>query len=131
MNTNINKASTSARNLSDDALRSADKAVDTTRGYANDVLDAASEKVRDLRSSIDPTIERFTAQAKEYAQRGLDLASDTRSRAQEQLNRYADVTGRYVSEQPMKSVLIAAAAGAAIAALVVVAARSSSSRSHY
>ena len=40
-----------------------------------------------------------------------------------QMSRYADVTGRYVSQQPVRSVLIAVAAGAAIAALVVAARR--------
>lgn len=132
MNTNstINKASTTARSAADDGLAAADRAIDSTRNYANEKLEAAGEKVRDLRGTIDPAIERITGQAKDYAQRGLEAAHEARAKAQEQINRYADMTGRYVAEQPMKSVMIAAAAGAAIAALVVLASRSSS-RSHY
>jgi len=37
----------------------------------------------------------------------------------------ADVTGRYIADQPVRSVLVAAAAGAAITALIVLASRRS------
>lgn len=124
MNTNTNKVANTVRDASDDALQGAQSAVETTRGYANDALDKAGEKVRDLRGSIDPLVDQITTKVQQLASRGIEYATDAKSRAQQQINRYGDVTGRYVSEQPVKSVLIAAATGAAIAAIILLATRS-------
>ena len=99
----------------DDALSSAESALDSTRQMASQVLGRASEKVRDLRTG-----------ASQFATRGVDAASEAAALAQKQFSRYADVTGRYVSQQPVKSVLIAVAAGAVIAGLVVAARRRNS-----
>jgi ElaB/YqjD/DUF883 family membrane-anchored ribosome-binding protein len=120
MNTPSTKSlhSTSAASYVDEAINSADGALDSTRQLASHVMERAGERVRDLRYN-----------ARDFANRGLSAATDATALAQRQLSRYADVTGRYVSERPVKSVLIAVAAGAAIAALVVGARRRSSSRS--
>ena len=104
------RSSTTA--YADEATASAERALESTRQLASQVLERASEKVRDLRSG-----------AGNLATRGVDAASEAAALAQKQLSRYADVTGRYVSQQPVKSVLIAVAAGATIAALVVAARR--------
>ena len=96
----------------DEALSTAETALDSTRQLATQMLGRASEKVRDLRSG-----------ASEFATRGVDAASEAAALAQKQISRYADVTGRYVSQQPVKSVLIAVAAGAVIAGLVAAARR--------
>lgn len=96
----------------DDAIHSAEGAVESTRHLAGQVMERAGEKVRDLRYN-----------ARDFANRGLSAATDATALAQRQLSRYVDVTGRYVSERPVKSALIAVAAGAAIAALVVAARR--------
>ena len=82
--------------------------------------------MRDLRGSVDPLVDQITAKVQQLASRGIDYAHDAKSRAQQQINRYSDVTGRYVAEQPVKSVLIAAATGAAIAALILIATRNNS-----
>lgn len=102
----------STTDFADEARVSAESALESTRQLASQVLERASEKVRDMRSG-----------ASTLATRGVDAASEAAALAQKQLSRYADVTGRYVSQQPVKSVLIAVAAGAAIAALVVAARR--------
>ncbi|KAF1044760.1 hypothetical protein [Xylophilus sp.] len=122
---------TQARDLADDVLQSAQGAVESTRNLANDSLDRASEKVRDLRRDVSPTVDRIAETAQDWAQRGLDAWSDTRERARRQIDHYSDVTGRYVADQPVKSVLIAAAAGAAVAAAVLLATRSSRPRNRY
>ena len=83
------------------------------------LTDDALEKVRDLRYGMQ-----------DMASRGLSAVGDTASAAQERLGRYAGVTTRYVSEQPVKSALIAAAIGAAVAAIVMVA-RSRRNRYYY
>ncbi len=113
MNTPTSKSLRSgASSYADDALNSAEGALDSTRQLASQVLGKAGDKVRDLRGG-----------AKDLASRGLSVATDASAAAQKQFSRYADVTGRYVSEQPVRSVLIAVAAGAVIAGLIVAARR--------
>ncbi|HZY17624.1 MAG TPA: hypothetical protein VFE82_04035 [Ramlibacter sp.] len=83
------------------------------------LADDAMEKVRDLRLGVQ-----------DLASKSLNAVGDTASVAQERLGRYAGLTGRYVTEQPVKSALIAAAVGAAVAAIVMVA-RSRRNRYYY
>lgn len=106
------------KQASDEALHSAEKAVDTTRAYANDALDRAEDKVRELRGNVDPMIEALATKAQKLARQSLDMAAEAKEKAQQSLSRYASATTQYVSEQPVRSVLIAAAVGAAVALLV-------------
>ncbi len=92
----------------DEAIGATDQALETTREFASQVLERAGDKARDLRYS-----------ARDLASRGASTVSEATAAAQKQLGQYAQVTGRYVSEQPVKSALIAAAVGAAVAALVL------------
>jgi ElaB/YqjD/DUF883 family membrane-anchored ribosome-binding protein len=109
--------------LADDARQTANDAIDATRAYAQNAVNAAGEKVRDLRRDTEPAVEQLAARVQQAVQRGLDAASTTSARAQRRLEAAADVTGKYISDQPMRSVLVAAAAGAAITALIVLASR--------
>lgn len=79
------------------------------QGAAQSITDTALDRVRDLRSGVQ-----------DLASRGADVMGDTASAAQQRLGRYAGVTTRYVSEQPVKAALMAAAVGAALAVLVLV-----------
>lgn len=106
------------KHASDEALQSAEKAVDTTRAYANDALDRAEDKVRELRGNVDPLIDAMATKAQKLARQSLDMAAEAKEKAQQSLSRYASATTQYVSEQPVRSVLIAAAVGAAVALLV-------------
>ncbi|MES2184723.1 MAG: hypothetical protein V4505_09260 [Pseudomonadota bacterium] len=124
MTINTNQASNTARATSNDMLDGAEKAIEATRGFANEAIDKAGNKVRDMRGSVDPLVDQISQKVQQLANRSAEFASDAKGRAQEKLSKYADVTGRYVAEQPMKSVMIAAATGAAIAALIVLASRS-------
>ncbi len=110
--------------LADDARQTANEAVETTKAYAQNAVNAAGEKVRELRRDVEPGVEQLAARVQQAVQRGLDAASSTSARAQRRLEQAADMTGRYISDQPVRSVLIAAAAGAAITALIVLASRS-------
>jgi ElaB/YqjD/DUF883 family membrane-anchored ribosome-binding protein len=83
------------------------------------LTDDALEKVRDLRYGVQ-----------DLASKSISAVGEGASVAQERLGRYAGVTGRYVSEQPVRSALIAAAIGAAVAAIVMVA-RSRRDRYYY
>lgn len=106
-----------------DASKMINEAIDTTRVYAQNAVNSAGEKVRSLRDSAEPTVDQIAARVQFAVQRGIDAAAQTSTRAQRQLERAADMTGRYISDQPMRSVLIAAAAGAAITALIILASR--------
>ena len=88
----------------------------TTRAQssAQTLADDALEKVRDLRYGVQ-----------DLANKSISAMGEGASVAQERLGRYASTTGRYVSEQPVKSALIAAAIGAAVAGLVIAMRRSS------
>lgn len=116
--TSTKQAFAGARSTTDDAAHTANNAIEQTRAYANEALDSAEGKVRELRGTIDPLVDVLATKAQKLARQSLDLASEAKHKAQQSLTRYADVTTKYVSEQPMRSVLIAAAVGAAVALLV-------------
>ncbi|MEO5661593.1 MAG: hypothetical protein ABIQ90_17630 [Polaromonas sp.] len=106
------------RKASDDMAESAGKTLESTRDYANQALDKAQNKVRELRGSVDPMVDMLASKAQKLARQSLDMASEAKERAEKSLKQAADTTSRYVAEQPMRSVLIAAAVGAAVALLV-------------
>ncbi|MES2975792.1 MAG: hypothetical protein V4757_19400 [Pseudomonadota bacterium] len=111
-----------ARHLTPESvLQSAEDAVESARGFTNDSLDRAGAAMRDVRANLGSSAGEISARARELARRGISAASHTSERAHKTLNQYANVTGRYVADQPVKSVLIAAAVGAALAALVIAA----------
>lgn len=87
---------------------------------AQSLADDAMERVRDLRYGVQ-----------DLASRSASAVGESAHIAQERLGRYASVTGRYVTEQPIKSAIIAAAVGAAVAAIVMVARSRRSSRYYY
>jgi ElaB/YqjD/DUF883 family membrane-anchored ribosome-binding protein len=100
------------QSLANDAMRSGENVLDSTRQLAGQALDKAGEKMRDLRFG-----------ARDLASKSISTVGDTAAAAQQKLGRYADATGRYVSEQPVKSALIAAAVGAIVAGLIIAARR--------
>lgn len=108
----VRNAVATTAGYADDALNSAENALGATRQMAAQAMEKAGEKVRDLRVGV-----------KDLASKGMSVAGDATAAAQKQVTRYADATGRYVSDQPVKSVLIAVAAGAAVAAVVLAARR--------
>ena len=103
---------------SDDIMSSAEKALEATREHANNALDKAESKVRELRGSVDPMVEMLASKAQKMARQSLDMASEAKDRAEKSLKHAADATTRYVSEQPMRSVLVAVTIGAAVALLI-------------
>lgn len=123
MNTNnplnfSREASSSVQKTSNDVASSAGKAFEATREYANDALDKAENKVRELRGNVDPMVEMLASKAQKMARQSLDMASEAKERAEKSLKHAADATTRYVSEQPMRSVLVAVTVGAAVALLI-------------
>ena len=74
-----------ASQLADEASKTANDAIDSTRTYAQNAVNAAGEKVRDLRREAEPTVEQIAARVQQAVQRGLDAASTTSARAQRRL----------------------------------------------
>lgn len=117
----VDQARGSARRLGEDVRDSAEHAYDNSREFANDSLGRVSEKMRDLRRDLEPAVDQLRYRARRAARQGMDVASEARDRTRETVEHYTDATGRYVADQPVRSVLIAAAAGAALAALLMAA----------
>ncbi len=102
-----------ASDYTTEAMDATNHALESTRQFANQALEKAGEKVRDLRYG-----------AKDLASKGMSTVNEASAAAQKQLGQYAQATTRYVSEQPVKSALIAAAVGAGVAALILALRRS-------
>lgn len=77
-------------------------------GRFGQAFERAGERMRDLGSGM-----------KDMAHRGANTMSDSAYAAQRSLEHYATATGRYVTEKPLQSALIAAAVGAAVAGLIL------------
>jgi ElaB/YqjD/DUF883 family membrane-anchored ribosome-binding protein len=92
-----------AGGYADDARGRAAQALDTTREYASEAMDKAGARMRDLRDNM----------------------KDVGGRAASSVGDYAQATTRYISDEPVKSALIAAAIGAAVAGLVIAMRRTS------
>ncbi len=103
------------------ALKTAElrDAAATVQSAGNHVLKSAGQVYEATRNLADASLD----QAQRLTRRSLHAASDAGARAQKTLSRYADSTGEYVANQPMKSLLISAAAGAVITALFLSARR--------
>lgn len=85
-----------------------DTTLDKTRRLASEALERASNTMKDLRSGVQ-----------DAASRGMSAMGDRASAARGYVGEYARTGTRYVSDNPMKSALIAAAVGAAVAGLVL------------
>lgn len=108
----------SMQKVSDGMMSSAGRALDATRDHANNALDKAESKLRELRGNVDPTVEFLATKAQKMARQSLDMASEAKERAEKSLKHAADATTRYVSEQPMRSIIVAVTVGAAVALLI-------------
>lgn len=87
-------------------------------GAAEEALEAGSHALESTRHL-----------ASQAMRRSASTVNDATAAAQRQLGRYAHATRLYVSEQPVRSALIAAAIGAAVAGLVLAIRRNR--RDHY
>jgi ElaB/YqjD/DUF883 family membrane-anchored ribosome-binding protein len=126
--TTTNSVAQAARNTRDEALQATVQATELTRSYAKEALDQAEGKIRELRGNVDPMVDKLADTAQKLARQSMDMATEAKHKAEESVARYAGMTTKYVSEQPMRSVLIAAAVGAAIALLVAAATRNNDKR---
>ena len=105
---NSKDAMDTIRQTSEALLQSAEQAVDSTAEHASDAM-----HIR-----IDPMIDLMTVTAQKLAKQSMNMAADAKEYAQHAMNRASKASTQYVSEQPVRSVLIAAAVGAAVAVAI-------------
>jgi ElaB/YqjD/DUF883 family membrane-anchored ribosome-binding protein len=96
----------------------------TAHSYADDALSTASQALE----KAGETVRELRSGARDLAGKGLSSVSDKAAAAQRQLGHYIEATGRYASDQPVKTALIAAAVGAIVAGVIIAARRR---RQHY
>ena len=117
--TATDKLTARVHTLTDEVLQGAEDAVKTTRNMADSSLGKAQDGVSTLRKQVDPAIDELAAKAQELASKSIEYCAETSARARRQIQEAADVTSKYVAEQPGKSMAIAVASGAALATLIM------------
>lgn len=131
MNTSTRDTMPKIKAPSDDAMSGNGHAAEAAREHAHEALDKAQSRLRQLRGNVDPVVDMLASKAQKMAQHSLDLATEAKDRAEQSLKRAAGVTTRYVSEQPVRSILIAAGVGAAVALLVAASRQRNGNRNRY
>ena len=131
MNTSTRDVMPKIKPPSDDFMSGNGHATEATREHAHEALDKAQSRLRQLRGNVDPVVDMLASKAQKMAQHSLDLATEAKDRAEQSLKRAAGVTTRYVSEQPVRSILIAASVGAAVALLVTASRQRNGNRNRY
>ncbi|MEQ1536259.1 MAG: hypothetical protein ABL923_10315 [Burkholderiaceae bacterium] len=96
------------RETSEALLQSAEQALGSTAEHANSAM----------HSRIDPMVDMMAVTAQKLAKQSMNMASDAKEYAQHAMNRASKASTQYVSEQPVRSVLMAAAVGAAVAVVI-------------
>lgn len=119
-----NTTSVDSNRMVDHAANAADDALKSTKNYANRALDSASGAVDEVRHQAAPLFSNVSEQAGALAQRGVDAVKEGTQQWREKAQNASDTTVGYISQDPIKAMLIAAATGAALMALVGVMSRS-------
>ena len=89
-------------------LQSAEHAVESTAKNTSEAI----------HNSIDPMVDLMAVTAQKLAKQSMNMAADAKEYAQHAMHRASKASTQYVSEQPVRSVLIAAAVGAAVAVAI-------------
>jgi ElaB/YqjD/DUF883 family membrane-anchored ribosome-binding protein len=95
------------------ALKSAERDAQAAIGSAVDGLTSAYGDAK-------PMLSRWSESARDYASDGYAAARDQAAALKDRSQKAVESTRGYVSDEPIKSLLIAAAVGAAVIALVEV-----------
>lgn len=113
-----NKPVEKLHNLTDQAARTTEQAVQSTQNLAHNALDSVSDTIKDAQQQAAPLLNRATEQASAMAQRGMDTVRETSKNLVDNAQRATDRTVSYVKDEPVKAMLIAAATGAALMAML-------------
>ena len=105
---NSKDAMDTIRQTSEALLQSAEQTIESTAEHASDAM----------HNRIDPMVDLMAVTAQKLAKQSMNMAADAKEYAQHAMNRASKASTQYVSEQPVRSVLIAAAVGAAVAVAI-------------
>ncbi|OYU00466.1 MAG: hypothetical protein CFE40_04010 [Burkholderiales bacterium PBB1] len=108
----------------DDAVHSAELAVDQLDGAAQQAHNHLAEKAHSAVNTAKPVMERLAKDAESIARRGLDTARETSRQLRERAAHASDSTVQYIKDEPVKAMLFAAAAGAALVTVIGLLSRS-------
>ena len=87
---------------------------------AHAAIDSAVDGLASAYGDAKPLLSRVSQRARDYASDGYDAARERAAALKERGQQAVESTRGYVSDEPIKSLLIAAAVGAAVIALVEV-----------
>ncbi len=121
-----NKPTDTVTSLTDQAAQSADHAIRTTQGVANQAFNSLAGTVQDIRQQAGPMLTQAVDQVNTLAHQGADAVREGANQLRSTAQHASDSTLNYVRNEPVKAMLIAAAAGAAIMWMA-----SHSGRSHH
>ena len=110
---NASASTTEHFNRAAASLKAAERDAQAAIGSAVDGLTSAYGDAK-------PALSRYAQRARDYASDGYDSARERAAALKERGQQAVDSTRGYVSEEPIKSLLIAAAVGAAVIAMVEV-----------
>lgn len=108
------KSAEASKNMIDQAARTAEHAIKSTRRVTDQALDGLAVGVQDMREEASPMLEQASA----LAHQGIDAVREGAQQVREGTARASDAALTYIRDEPLKSVLIAAATGAALMALI-------------
>ena len=102
----------------DQAAKSADDAIKSTRRAASKAYDSLADTAEDVGREIAPSLKRTTEHARALAQAGMEAVRDGSVQLRGQAKRASETTMTYIKAEPVKAMLIAAAVGATVGALL-------------
>lgn len=105
---------------SSDHFNRAAAALKAAERDAHAAIDSAVDGLASAYGEAKPLLSRVNQQARDYASSGYDAARGQAAAMRDRSQKAVESTRGYVSEEPIKSLLIAAAVGAAVIALVEV-----------
>jgi ElaB/YqjD/DUF883 family membrane-anchored ribosome-binding protein len=111
--------------VTEQAARSAEEAIKSTQRAADEALESLARTMENIRHQTAPWLKHANNEMGSLAHRGMASVQETSKLVQEQALKARQSAEQYISNDPVKALLIAAASGAALMALISLASRSS------
>jgi ElaB/YqjD/DUF883 family membrane-anchored ribosome-binding protein len=111
--------------LTEQAARSAEEAIKSTQRAADEALQSLAHTMENIRHQTAPWLKHANNEMGSLAQRGMASVQETSKLVQDQALKARQSAEHYITNDPVKALLIAAASGAALMALISLASRSS------
>jgi ElaB/YqjD/DUF883 family membrane-anchored ribosome-binding protein len=113
--------------ITEQAARSAEEAIKSTQRAADDALQSLAKTMENIRHQTAPWLKNANNEMGSLAHRGMASVQETSKLVQDQAFKAKQSAEQYITNDPVKALLIAAASGAALMALISLASRSSCS----